>query len=74
MQHEDAATVARQLIAASPGVAALEPEERERLQQTIEGIILRARAPQDLAPEQRPWSRSAQALVRRNPRRGDSAS
>ncbi len=50
--------LAGRLIDDTPGSAAMEPEEREHLQQTIERIITRARGAQHLLQEQRPWARS----------------
>lgn len=71
MHHLNAATVAHQLIADTPGTDALTPQDREQLHQTIEGIITRARGVQRVLPEQRPWAKSHHAQMERNARRGD---
>jgi hypothetical protein len=71
MPHTDAAAVARQLIDDTPDTAAMEPEERERLHQTIEGIIIRARRYQHCRPEDRPWARNFHTRTGRDARRGD---
>ncbi len=69
--HVDAATAARRLIDDTPGSAAMEPEERERLQQTIERIITRARRLQRVHKTETPWATSYQAQTGRTARRGD---